>query len=134
MPESCRVTVAPHTARPIPADGVLALFRAQGWWPERRAEQMSAVIADAPAVGAWHGDELVGFARAVTDQVLRAYVEDVIVSPRLQGCGIGRALMNCLLEQLQPIPVVTLFCSSGLVSYYQSIGFRVTGQVVLHRS
>jgi GNAT superfamily N-acetyltransferase len=134
MPESCRVAVASHSARAIPAEGVLALFRAEGWWPERSVEQISAVLGAAPAAGAWHGDELVGFARAVTDHVLRCYVEDVIVSPGLRGTGIGRALLDCLLEQLRPIPVVTLFCSPRLVSYYESIGFHATRQVVLHRS
>jgi predicted GNAT family N-acyltransferase len=91
------------------------------------------VIADAPAVGAWDGDELVNFARAVTDHVLRTYVEDVIVSPQLRGTGISHALMSCLPEQLRPMPVVTLFCSPSLVSCYESIGFNVTGQVVLRR-
>lgn len=132
MPQS--VVVAPDTARPISADGVLALFRAEGWWPERTAEQVAAAIAAGPAAGAWHGDELVGFARAVTDHVLRAYVEDVIVSPRLRAAGVGHALMTCLLEQVRPVPLVTLFCSPGLVSYYESQGFHATRQVVLHRA
>jgi GNAT superfamily N-acetyltransferase len=112
---------------------VLALFRAEGWWPERSAEQVVAVLAAGPAVGAWQGDELVGFARAVTDHVLRAYVEDVIVSPRLRRSGVGRALLTCLLEQVRPTALVTLFCSPGLVAYYESFGFHATRQVVQHR-
>lgn len=124
---------------------MLALFRAEGWWPERSAEQVAAVLAAGPAVGAWQavgawpavgawqGDELVGFARAVTDQVVRAYVEDVIVSPRLRRSGVGQALLTCLLEQVPPTALVTLFCSPGLVSYYESFGFHATRQVVLHR-
>lgn len=112
---------------------MLALFRAEGWWPERGAEQVAVAIAAGPAVGAWHGDELVGFARAVTDHVLRAYVEDVIVSPGLRRSGVGQALLTCLLEQVRPTVLVTLFCSPGLVSYYESLGFHATRQVVLHR-
>ncbi len=134
MAYSCGVAVVPHAARPISADAVLALYRAQGWWPERGAEQVNAVLADGPAVGAWDGDELAGFARAVTDGVLRAYVEDVIVASRLRGSGVGHALVNCLLEQLRPVPLVTLFCSPDLVSYYETFGFHATRQVVLHRS
>jgi GNAT superfamily N-acetyltransferase len=133
VPESSPVVVAPHAARPISADGVVALFRAEGWWPERSAEQVAASVAAGPAAGAWHGDELVGFARAVSDHVLRAYVEDVIVSPPLRAAGVGQALMSCLLDQLPPVPLVTLFCSPGLVSYYESFGFHATRQVVLHR-
>jgi hypothetical protein len=47
----------------------------------RTAGQVSAVLRASPAVGAWHGQDLVGFARAVTDGILRAYVEDVVASP-----------------------------------------------------
>ena len=126
--------VVPHGQREIPAEGVLELYRAEGWWPERTAEQVGAVLRAAPAVGAWHGQELIGFARAVTDGVLRAYVEDVIVSPEWRGAGVGRALLAGLIKQLEPIPVVTLFCSPGLVAHYEASSFRTTRQVVMHRA
>jgi ribosomal protein S18 acetylase RimI-like enzyme len=104
------------------------------WWPERTAEQVRAVLRSAPAVGAWHGQDLVGFARAVTDGILRAYVEDVVVSPDWRGRGVGHALLTGLMEQLEPIPVVTLFCSPDLVRYYEASSFRSTRQVVMHRT
>ena len=93
--------VVPNGEREIPPEGVLKLYRAEGWWPERTAEQVRAVLRAAPAVGAWHGQDLVGFARAVTDGILRAYVEDVIVSPDWRGMGVGQALLAGLMEQLK---------------------------------
>jgi GNAT superfamily N-acetyltransferase len=126
--------VVPHSAREIPADGVLGLYRAVGWWPERTAGQVSAVLRASPAVGAWHGQELVGFARAVTDGILRAYVEDVVVSPDWRGAGIGRALLAGLLGQLGPVPIVTLFCSPDLAPYYEAASFVRSRQVVMHRA
>lgn len=128
------VVVVPHAGRPIPPPDVLALYRGQGWWPERTVEQVARVLSTAPAAGAWREDGLVGFARAVTDGVLRAYVEDVVVTAEMRGAGVGRALVSCLLDQLDSIPVVTLFCARDLVPYYEASGFRPTGQVVLHRS
>lgn len=41
--------------------------------------------------------------------------------------------MACLMEELRPIPVVTLFCTDDLAPFYESTGFRATKQVVLHR-
>lgn len=125
--------VVPYGQREIPAEAVLELYRAEGWWPERTAEQVRGVLRVAPAVGAWHGRDLIGFARAVTDGILRAYVEDVIVSPEWRGNGVGRRLLAGLVEQLQPIPVVTLFCSERLVPHYEASSFRRTRQVVMHR-
>jgi GNAT superfamily N-acetyltransferase len=126
--------VVPHGQREISAEGVLGLYRTAGWWPERTAEQVRAVLVASPAVGAWHGEDLIGFARAVTDGVLRAYVEDVVVSPDWRGTGVGRALLAGLMEQLEPIPVVTLFCSADLVRYYEASSFRRSRQVVMHRA
>ncbi len=134
MPEVPGIVVAPHSERPIPAVDVLALYRAQDWWPERTVHQLGEALDTSPAVAAWRDDELVGFARAVTDGVLRAYVEDVIVSPRLRRTGVGAVVLRCLLEQLSSIPVVTLFCSERLVPFYEAAGFRPTAQVVAHRS
>jgi ribosomal protein S18 acetylase RimI-like enzyme len=127
------VVVVPHGTREIPADCVLALYQAVGWWPERTAEQVRAVLGTAPAVGAWHGDDLVGFARVVTDGVLHAYVEDVAVGPAWRGRRIGHALLDGLMDLLGPVPLVTLFCSRDLTAYYEAAAFKATRQVVLHR-
>jgi ribosomal protein S18 acetylase RimI-like enzyme len=127
------IIVVTHSERAIQPDGVLALYRAQDWWPDRTAQQIAAVLAAAPAAGAWRGDELVGFARTVTDGLLRAYVEDVIVAPELRHTGIGHALLDCLLQELALVPVVTLFCPAELVPFYVASGFHATSQVVMHR-
>ncbi len=127
------VVVASHAHRPIPADEVLALYRGQGWWPERTALQVNRALAAGPAVGAWHEEALAGFARAVTDGELRAYVEDVVVAEPFRGTGVGRSLVRSLLDQLGSIPVVSLFCSRDLVPFYEGTDFRSTTQVVLHR-
>jgi GNAT superfamily N-acetyltransferase len=128
------VVVAPHAERPIPVRDVLALYQAQGWWPERTASQVSSVLARGPAVGAWQDEVLIGFARAVTDGVLRAYLEDVVVAESFRGTGVGQALVGRLLAQLDAIPVVSLFCSPALVPFYEVADFRSTAKVVLHRS
>lgn len=133
MSDPIDVTVSPHSSRLIPAHLVLELYREQHWWPNRTAGQIADALDRGPAVGAWYDDELVGFIRAVTDGVLRAYLEDVLVAQHHRRNGIGRALVTTMLDVLQPIPVVTLFCSNDLVDFYEAVGFHPTGQVVLHR-
>jgi GNAT superfamily N-acetyltransferase len=127
------VVVLSHTERAIPADQVLALYRGAQWWPERTPEQVDRMLRGSPAAGAWHGEHLIGFARAVTDGVLRAYVEDVIVAPSRRGSGIGQAMLGRLIQELGAVPIVTLFCSPDLVRYYEACSFLATRQVVMHR-
>jgi GNAT superfamily N-acetyltransferase len=127
------VVVVPHTVRPMPPRNVLALYRVQNWWPEYTADHVVNVLRDAPTVGAWLGDELVGFARAITDGVRHAYVEDVLVAREQRGTGIGRALVDGLLELLSQVAVVTVCCPPDLVPFYGSSGFETSKQVVLYR-
>lgn len=126
--------VASHAVCPIPASEVVALHRSQAWSPERTEQQVAAVLGSSPSVGAWDGPRLVGFASAVTDGVLRAYVEDVVVAPDHRGVGVGNALVEGILVALRTVPVVTLLCAAEHVQVYERAGFRATGQVVLHRS
>jgi len=51
----------------------------------------------------------------MTDGVLRAEADDVIVEPSRRGSGIGRAVLDRLILDLGAIPVATLFCAPELV-------------------
>jgi GNAT superfamily N-acetyltransferase len=127
------IVVVPHKVRPMSPRNVLALYRVQTWWPEYTAEHVVAVLRDAPTVGAWLDDELVGFARAITDGIRHAYVEDVVVAHEQRRTGVGRALVSGLLELLEPLAVVTVCCPPDLVPFYGSSGFETSKQVVLYR-
>jgi hypothetical protein len=52
------ITVVPHRQREIPAEAVLGLYQAAGWWPERTAEQVRAMLRTSPVVATWHGEDL----------------------------------------------------------------------------
>lgn len=133
MYEGAEIQVASHGERAVDARDVVGLYRTRGWWPEREAARVAEVLTAGPAVGAWHGQQLVGFARAVTDGVFRAYVEDVVVSPAFRGRGIGRLLVRRLMNLLPPNATTSLFCAPEVVDFYVKEGFASTSQVVLHR-
>lgn len=128
------VEVVPHAERPINPSAVRVLYDSAGWWPERKEEQIARILDGDVAVGAWEGERLVGFARAVSDERFRAYIEDVVVDPAYQRGGVGSQMLARLLESLTHIEVVTLFCASDLVSFYKAQGFRAfPSQIVMHR-
>jgi GNAT superfamily N-acetyltransferase len=127
------IEIALHRERPIPAGDVLRLYREAGWWPERTASSLAAVLASAAAAGAWEGERLVGFARAVSDGAFRAFVEDVVVSAAHRRRGVASALVAALVDEVAGVDVVTTFCDEALVPLYEAAGFRPTRQVVLHR-
>ena len=53
---------------------------------------------DAPVTPTAENTRQIGLARMVTDKVTFGYLSDVYVLPEYQGHGLGRWLMNCILE------------------------------------
>ncbi len=133
MYDVAEIQVASHGERAVDARDVVGLYRTQGWWPEREAARVAEVLTAGPAVGAWRDQQLVGFARAVTDGVFRAYLEDLVVSPDFRGRGIGHLLVRRLVNLLPPTAITSLFCAPELADFYVKEGFGSTSQVVLHR-
>ncbi len=127
------VTVEFHTTRAIAPAQLRALYDSVGWWRERLVEEFAPLLTGGPAVGAWHDDHLVGFARAVSDGRFRAYVEDVVVRSEYRRSGIATRVLDLLLAELRAIDVVSLFCSDEHVPVYERSGFVRRGDIVMHR-
>jgi predicted GNAT family N-acyltransferase len=118
--------------RPIPPDELRRLFALTGWTNTRTTAEIQHVLAHSVCVGAWQGNQLVGFARAITDDLFRAFIEDVIVAEALRGQGIGLALMRALLGRLAHVQEIALGCEDRLVGYYSQLGFVRHDQNHLH--
>ena len=74
------------------------------------------------SVFAFHGDTLVGAARATSDGVYYATVFDVVVAKDHQGNGAGRLLMEGLLAKL-PFERIFLTSVFGKEAFYEKFGF-----------
>ncbi len=83
-------------------------------------------------------NELVGFARAITDQTYLAVVLDVIVDPAHRGCGLGARLLDELLArpELAEVENIELVCQPELVAFYRRSGFteEVGRSLLMRRS
>jgi GNAT superfamily N-acetyltransferase len=55
-------------------------------------------IAHSIPFGAYRGDDQVGFARVVTDRATFAWLADVFVLPGERGSGLGKALIETVVE------------------------------------
>jgi GNAT superfamily N-acetyltransferase len=68
---------------------------------------------------------LVAFARVLTDGVYKALILDVIVADSHRNHGLGRALMDALLEHttLKTVRHLELYCLPELIPFYRRWGF-----------
>ena len=68
---------------------------------------------------------LMGFARATSDHAFNATIWDVVIHPKYQKQGVGKALMKYMVRKLKShdISNVTLFADPQVVEFYQRLGF-----------
>jgi len=106
------------------------------WAQGRSLQDLRHMLAGSAAVvSLWRGRRLVGFARASSDGVFRAVLWDVVIPEDLQGQGLGRQLVEALLNtpQLQGVERVYLMTTNS-AGFYEQLGFqRVEGQQLLLR-
>nr|QCI09069.1 hypothetical protein [Inkyuleea mariana] len=69
--------------------------------------------------------QLIGFARATSDNAFNATIWDVVIHPEFQGKGLGKALMDQTIKYLRyyDISTITLFADPQVVSFYRNLGF-----------
>ena len=73
--------------------------------------------------------KVIALARVLTDHGYVVYIADVIVRPEYQGQGLGRALMNNVMDyiksQLKPgyKKMVSLMAAQGKEEFYKKFGF-----------
>ena len=102
-----------------------ALIR-QSYWGEERTDALnrSAFANSVCAIALVEGRQ-VGFARVSGDRALFARISDVIVWPEHRGKGIGKALVQALLDhpELRTVTTWTLNTSDAH-DLYARYGFR----------
>ena len=98
------------------------------WWTAGRtlADVQTMLQHSDLVIGLLNGDgDLVGFARVLTDFVYHATVYDVIVKAACRDAGLGRVLMDTILNhpRLERVNVLWLGCLEEMVPFYRKFGF-----------
>lgn len=84
---------------------------------------------------AYDGDRLVGVARAITDGLEEAYIQNVAVDPAYQGYGIGWQVVVNLSEEIKEDGLNPfLHTHPGAVGFYNRKGFRRNKTAVDYRA
>jgi len=114
------------------------LDRHSFWAQGRHPSALKRMLAGSQAsVSAWQGGELIGFGRATSDGLYRAVLWDVVVAESHQGQGLGRRLVETLLQSpaLQAVERTYLMTTNS-AGFYGQLGFEPMGnqQLMLRKS
>ena len=103
------------------------LYAIAGWCSEEEAAGFLAGMFSGSFLvcSAWCNGEAAGFARAISDGVSDAYIQDVVVAPEFRKRGIGGGMVSRLVEELRRhgIDWIGLVGVPGTESFYRDLGF-----------
>lgn len=71
----------------------------------------------------YDGDKLIGAGRAVADGIDVSYICDLAIDPKYQAQGLGKKIMEKLMEFSKGYSKIILFASVGKEDFYKKLGF-----------
>jgi N-acetylglutamate synthase-like GNAT family acetyltransferase len=105
---------------------LLKLQHSAAWCRHRSVEQLTKAIHNSQLlITAWEGERLIACARVLTDYVYRAVVFDVIVHPDYQGKGLGRQVMEQIVNHpsLKEVEYYFLY-TADKQGFYRRLGWQ----------
>ncbi|MGA9316381.1 MAG: GNAT family N-acetyltransferase [Solirubrobacteraceae bacterium] len=110
----------------VDIDAVHAFISQESYWGKGRARERVARAIDGSTrvVGIYRGSDQVGFARAVTDGAVVAYLADVYVLEPYRGKGLGLELIREIVDGDTPDDVRWMLHTADAAGLYRKLGFR----------
>ncbi len=106
------------------ADSLEKLFLSVDWESGKYPEKVQQAMQNSDKVfSVWDGDELIGLINSMTDKVLTVYFQYLLVNPNYQGHGLGKKLVEGMLEIYSDIPRKILISVEEQVGFYKNCGF-----------
>lgn len=108
---------------------VLDLYRANHWSAADKPDPLLAGLRNSHSlVTARIGGRLVGLANAISDGHLVVYFPHMLVVPDAQGQGIGRKIMQAMLDKYSGFHQLMLTADGDSVDFYKRLGFVRAGR------
>lgn len=110
---------------PVPGEALIEVFKSVGWNKDEKV--IVKAFQNSYYVLAYREEELVGFARAISDDYFYTGIYDVVVKPAYQGNGIAKKMMEDLLEKFKGT-YFFLSYTDGNREFYEKCGFKDNDQ------
>lgn len=105
-------------------------LRASVNWKVLKEEQARMALENSTyTVAAYEDGQIVGMGRIVSDGAVISYIQDLVVRKECQKKGVGKLLINNLVEYVNSITMegsemmLCLMCAKGREEFYKKYGF-----------
>jgi GNAT superfamily N-acetyltransferase len=103
---------------------IIILLQSTYWAADRTREQVELSLHHSVCVGLFHQSRQVGLARAVTDCGAYTWLCDVVVHPDHRGKGLGRWMLERLLEHPSVVPTRVILVTKDAQEFYKDYRFE----------
>lgn len=104
---------------------LISLFNQVGWNDKTQdINRLQSMVENSQIVViAWDAEIMIGFARCTTDYVFNGQINNVVVDENYRGKGIGKALINNILDINKEVTFV-LRGDIENEGFYKTLGFE----------
>ncbi|MBW4684037.1 MAG: GNAT family N-acetyltransferase [Komarekiella atlantica HA4396-MV6] len=115
---------------------LVELYKNEFWSKNRTYQQVVKMLSASDIIIALVDDseQLIGFARVITDFVYRATIYDVIIKQNYRNMGLGNKLLDAVINhpQLSAVENIALYCLPKMIPFYERCGFTTNvGEIQL---
>jgi predicted GNAT family N-acyltransferase len=101
----------------------------QTWWAnDRTMDEILIMLETSLSFGFIENEtnNLIAYARVLTDKFRYAFIFDVIVDEKFRNKGLGKKLIEVIFEhpELKNIKRFELTCKSVMIPFYEKFGFK----------
>ena len=96
------------------------------WANERDYRSLRTMLFNSTEIiSIWQEDCLIGFGRATSDKIYRAVLWDIVVKSEFKGVGIGKLIVENLINQKSIKNVERIYLmTTNKNSFYSRLGFK----------
>jgi len=111
---------------------LVTLYNSVGWVAytneQERPKLLLALQNSTYVVSAWRGDQLIGLARGLSDEVSIFYLQDILVHPNFQQQGVGRQLLSNCLDRFEHVRMKVLLTENEekQIRFYEAMDYKNT--------
>jgi len=113
-----------------PEREIIELYKAGGWWknhydPSGIKQLIQGSFAFAVVIDIEKG-KAIGMGRVISDGISDAYIQDLVILPEYRNQGIGKKLVETLLNHCisNGLLWIGLISEPGKDDFYRSLGFE----------